>query len=275
MPINFIPATTEKSRRLPLYLTSLGYDYTERFVDRPEGYNDFQWLQTSSGQGEIILSGKTYPLTPDSGVFLYPGDPHLYHPTTDLWQTEWLTFNGKNAAAIIYELGFHKSGLYHINDQQQLSHTIRQGYLLSSASGEYRDLDTAGFLFNFLIQIRKHAQEKHSPTMAGQYQRLAPIMTYLDTHFSEPLALDMLAAIINVSPQYLCTLFKNVTGNRPALHVNQLRINKAKEMMLLHPELTIAHIAKTVGFESPSYFSAVFKKHENQTPGQFISLHRT
>ncbi len=274
MPINFIPGTTEKSRRLPLYLTSLGYDYTERVVDRPEGYNDFQWLQTSSGQGEIVLSGKTYPLTPESAVFLYPDEPHVYYPTTELWQTEWLTFNGKNAAAIIYNLGYHKSGLYDIKDRKQLSTSIRNGYKLCNASGEFRDLDTAGYLFNFLIQIRKYTQERHTPTMTGQYQRLAPVISHLDNHFTEPLELDTLAGLIDVSPQYLCTLFKNVTGNRPALYVNQLRINKAKEMMLLHPDKTIAQVAKIVGFESPSYFSAIFKKYESITPGQFIGLHR-
>lgn len=274
MPINFIPSTTEKSRRLPLYLTSLGYDYTERIVDRPEGYNDFQWLQTSSGQGEVMLNGQAHPLTTEMGIFLYPGDPHLYYPTTDHWQTEWLTFNGKNATAIIYELGFRKSGLYHIKDLETLSKNIRTGYHLSSASGEFKDLDTAGFLFDFLIKIQKFTQERHSPTTTGQYQRLAPVIAHLEANFSQPLVLDELAAMIDISPQYLCTLFKNVTGNRPALYVNQLRLNKAKEMMLLQPELTIAQVAKYVGFDSPSYFSAVFKKHETLTPGQFISLHR-
>lgn len=275
MQSTLFPVINEKTKLLPLFLTSIGYDYNEIQVDRPQGYVDFQWLQTTQGEGELRLAGKKYILNKDTGVFLYPDEPHYYSPISDQWVTEWMTFNGKDAANIAYGLGFHTSGISQLSDLDRLSKQIRRGYSIAVSAGEYRGLDTANYLFDTLTQIVKSTKPLHRVSYSGQYNRLSPIINHLEGHYHLPLDLRALAESIDVSPQYLCTLFKNVTGNRPALYLNHLRINKAKELMLIHPEKTIAEIAFTVGFESPSYFSAIFKRHEDMTPGQFIALHRS
>lgn len=274
MPVSFLPTKHPNNRRLPLYMTSIGYHYTERIVDRPQGYDDFQWLHTASGHGELLLDGKTYPLPPGTGIFLYPDVPHVYYPTSDQWETEWLAFNGKGAAAIVSDFGLQSSGIFTLKESHTLMEAIRKGYRLSLSAGEFQGLDLAGFLFDFLVRIGKDTIPQDRTAVTGHYDRLSPVLDYLDDHYKEPCELDTLATMIQVSPQYLCTLFKNVTGTRPAVYINQLRLNKAKELMLIHPELTIGAIAGKVGYDSPSYFSSVFKKYESITPGQFIARHR-
>lgn len=275
MQTTLFPVLSEKAKQMPIYLTSIGFDYNEGHVDRPEGYADFQWLHTTKGEGEVLLGGKKHLLTSGKGVFLYPGESHNYYPTSEHWITEWITFNGKEAAVLAYGLGFHASGISEVINLNHLSAQIRKGYELLNTSSEFRALDSANYIFDSLVQITKFTHSLHSASTSGQYNRLSPIISYLEDHYHLPMELNILASMIDVSPQYLCGLFKSVTGTRPALYLNQLRINKAKELMLIHPGKTIAEVAVEVGYESPSYFGAIFKKHENQTPGQFISLHRS
>lgn len=275
MPLSFLPTNHSNTENFPLYLTSIGYDYVEKTVERPQGYNDFQWLHTASGQGALLLEGKTYTLDEGSGVLLFPDVPHHYHPLTDDWHTEWLTFNGKTAGAILHGFGHTKSGLYSLRDRTPLSLAIKKGYQLSVSKGEFLPLDIAGYIFDFFITMGKVAVPFKQPKVSGHYDKIAPVLAYLETHYHEPTDLNALAAMVQISPQYLCTLFKKVTGTRPALYINHLRLNKAKALMLIHPEMTIAHIAGVVGFDSPSYFSALFKKYEHQTPGAFIARHRS
>ncbi len=276
MQVTFFTTNDQQSKELPIYLTSIGYDYEELYVDRPYGYDDFQWIQTIEGSGTLYIDQKKYTLIPGQGMFLYPNKAHKYEAKVNgEWITEWLSFSGRDIAQLVNAIGFHSSGVFDIHDTQHIGQLIREIYNLSVSSNPYKHLDTSNLLYSFLVQLYKGTTSLHHTSTANYYTRLAPVIAYLDNHINEPMELSSLAGMIDVSPQYLCTLFKKVTGSRPALYVNHLKLNKAKEMMLLYPNKTIAAIAKDVGFESPSYFSALFKKYENQTPQQFIALHRS
>ena len=275
MQATLFPIISDKALKLPLYLTSIGHKYNEVHVDRPRGYAHYQWLHTAQGSGQLKIGPKTYELKPGIGVFLHPNIPHQYFQTSDPWITEWFTFDGNSANSIVKDLDFNQSSVYELSHLDDLSTLIHSGYNLANSNSEHRHLDLASYIFDTLVQIAKYARPLDQANQSSQYDRLAPIINYLETSYSQPLDRAYLTEMIGVSPQYLCTLFQNVTGNRPSLYLNQLRINKAKELMLTHPDQTIANIATMVGFESPSYFSAVFKRHENQTPGAFIRLHRS
>lgn len=275
MQATLFPVISDKALKLPLYLTSIGHSYKEVHVDRLTGYDHFQWLHTVQGSGQLKLGHKTYDLTPGHGVFLHPNVPHQYYQTSEPWITEWFTFNGRSANRIVKDLGFTQSSVYELKRPKEIASLILKGYDLANSNNEHRYLDLASYIFDTLVQIAKFTHPLHQSNQSSLYNRLFPVIDYLEASYNQPLDMANLAEMIGVSPQYLCTLFQNVTGNRPSLYLNQLRINKAKELMLIHPDKTIAQIAAMVGFESPSYFSSVFKRHEQHTPGEFIRLHRS
>ena len=49
MPIYFY----QTNQQLPLSLESIGNDWTQDDVARPDGYPYFHWLQTEQGEGRI------------------------------------------------------------------------------------------------------------------------------------------------------------------------------------------------------------------------------
>lgn len=275
MQTTLFPIISDKALKLPLYLTSIGHSYKEVYVDRPTGYEHYQWLHTIQGSGQLIIGHKNYELKPGYGVFLHPNVPHQYYQTSEPWMTEWFAFNGRSANRIVNDLDFNHSNVYELTHLEDLSKLIQKGYDLANSNSEYRHLDLTSYIFDTLVQIAKSARPFDQINSNNQYDRLSPVIDYLEVNYHQPLDLVHLTSIIGVSPQYLCTLFKNVTNNRPSLYLNQLRINKSKELLLTYPKKTIAQIAFMVGFESPSYFSSVFKRHEQQTPGEFIRLYRS
>jgi len=270
----YFPLQDLTSGSLPIYLSSIGYDYVEGHMHRPDGYSRYQWVHTTSGEGELSLHGRLYSLPVGHGMFLYPNVPHTYYPKSNQWITEWLSFDGKDIAQLVDAIGFHSSGVYQLDYLDQFKNHLREGYRLATSTNQYSSLDMSAFLYNFLIELIKNVKPLHKTSRSNQYDKLLPVLLYLDVHYSQPMVLEILAELIQVSPQYLCTLFKKVFNTRPSAYLNHLRINKAKEIMLTQPHKSISQIAKEVGIESPSYFSALFKKHEGKTPNDFISLHR-
>jgi AraC family transcriptional regulator, transcriptional activator of pobA len=73
---------------------------------------------------------------------------------------------------------------------------------------------------------------------------------------------------LNISPTYLRSLLKTLTGQTTQQHIHDKLIEKAKEK-LSTTELSISEIAYQLGFEHLQSFSKLFKKKTNQSPMEF------
>lgn len=73
---------------------------------------------------------------------------------------------------------------------------------------------------------------------------------------------------LNVSPTYLRSLLKTLTGLNTQQHIHEKLIEKAKEK-LSTTDLTVSEIAYELGFEHMQSFSKLFKEKTNQSPLAF------
>lgn len=81
-------------------------------------------------------------------------------------------------------------------------------------------------------------------------------------------SLDSISDILNINASYFSMLFKKSFGINFVDYLTALRINAAKEL-LADPFLTAAEVANMVGYESPNYFTRVFKKNTGLTPTEY------
>jgi AraC-like DNA-binding protein len=77
-----------------------------------------------------------------------------------------------------------------------------------------------------------------------------------------------IAESLNISPSYLSSLLKVLTGQSTQQHIHDKLIEKAKEK-LSTTDLSISEIAYELGFEHPPSFSKFFKFKTNESPLQF------
>jgi len=77
-----------------------------------------------------------------------------------------------------------------------------------------------------------------------------------------------LAESLHVSPDYLSSLLKALTGLNTQQHIHQKLIDKAKEK-LSTTGLSVSEIAYQLGFGYPQSFSKLFKTKTNQSPLEF------
>jgi len=76
------------------------------------------------------------------------------------------------------------------------------------------------------------------------------------------------AAALHVSPGYLSSLLKVLTGQSTQQHIHEKLIEKAKAQ-LSTTSLTVSEIAYGLGFEHPQSFSKLFKSKTNVSPLEF------
>lgn len=77
-----------------------------------------------------------------------------------------------------------------------------------------------------------------------------------------------ISSLLNVSPNYLSSLLKVLTGQSTQHHIHNKLIEKAKEK-LSTTELSISEIAYELGFEHSQSFSKFFKTKTNYSPSEF------
>jgi AraC-like DNA-binding protein len=98
--------------------------------------------------------------------------------------------------------------------------------------------------------------------------RLKRVVDYIDANLGEPITLADLAAATVLSPMHFAAQFRMSTGVRPHEYLLRRRIERAREL-LLQPGLSIVDIALTVGFQTQSHFTTVFKRFVGDTPHQW------
>jgi len=95
--------------------------------------------------------------------------------------------------------------------------------------------------------------------------RLRRVAHYIQQNLDKDLPLAELAAVVYMSPYHFARLFKDSTGLPPHRFVVRQRIARARGV-LATPELSIAQVARMVGFRTPSHFTTVFRHVLGVTP---------
>jgi AraC family transcriptional regulator len=101
--------------------------------------------------------------------------------------------------------------------------------------------------------------------------QLKIVTEYIQEHLDHNLNLDLLASLINISPHYFASLFKQSTGTSPHKYITNCRLTKAK-ILLRQNNLAIAFICQEVGFKNQSHFTRVFRQHYRITPKAYQNL---
>lgn len=97
---------------------------------------------------------------------------------------------------------------------------------------------------------------------------LQELHDWLPGHLTADLSVDALARRVGLSPRQFARLFRTETGRTPAAHVEDLRIERAKQL-LATTDLVIATVARRCGFGTVETLHRAFRRVTGVTPDQY------
>ena len=266
------PVVGEESG-LPMYLLGAGARDQEFHFIREDGYPNYQIIYCVRGSGVLKLDGVETPIREGDGFYLPPNVPHEYYPTEDIWETHWITFDGRECKAVLDFIGLDKAKPIRIHDINSIDAIFKKILYLMKTNYYYSGCQCSAHLYQFLIELNRVMNVQTGAKDGAKLNQLTPVIEYIDNNYNRDLTLSELSELIDLSPQYLCRLFKECLNMRPFEYLARKRISQAKHM-LLENNLNVNEIAREVGYNDCSYFCAVFKKHEMLSPAEFRSLHK-
>jgi len=103
----------------------------------------------------------------------------------------------------------------------------------------------------------------------GEADLIKAVGLYLKENYRQPYSLERLADAFGCKSAYLLRLYRRATGSTPTQDLIRLRIEKAKRLLVGHPQLEVKQVAGAVGYEDPLYFYRLFKRETGLNPSAF------
>ena len=85
---------------------------------------------------------------------------------------------------------------------------------------------------------------------------------------NETLSVKDISDHVFLSTSYVCTFFKNETGQTLNQYLTEYRMEKAKQL-LSDPRYKITDISSRVGYSDGNYFGKSFKKYTGFSPSEY------
>lgn len=239
-------------------------------VDKGRELNEYQMLYNVEGKGVFESTTHSKVEVNEGDVFLlFPGEWHSYRPDpTTGWKQYWIGFKGRNMDDRVRS-GFLSSQkpLYHIGYSPQIINLYKDAMKAATEEKAYMQQLLAGIV-NHLIGLI-YALERNIILNKNQHHvdMMLKAQQCIRESLESTLSIQDIADKMGVSYSKFRKLFKEYTGLSPATYQQDLKLQRAKEL-LTTTNLSIKEIAYRLNFDSPDYFSAKFKIKTGRKPSE-------
>ena len=250
-------------------------------------YHDFcEITYVEAGFGTYFINGISYDVEPGDIIIFNQVEPHGWIVTERSMDVLVLTFapevvsdpmrsSDDGYMKPFFYLGSHFRNLISASDER--TDYIRE--IMEDIAGEsrhkekgYEGMIKADLVRIITLLIRHYENENPSTDISltekkRSMKRLEQAIYYINSHYSDALALEDVASRAYMSPNYFSSYFKSVTGRGFSEYVTKLRLNKVQELFLT-TDRSVSSIAMECGFRNMSNFYRLYKKHVGPLPGK-------
>lgn len=277
-----------KGVRFPYRLTHINQPSPNGYLVFPHWHEHIEFIQVKSGRALITIESHQIEIKEKDIVFINSGQIHAVEAISgvhssigglifDKFFLENITGGIESRYLYIAYLNGHHQHVYsayhpiwtELNECMKVSseeYVVRDiCYEMKIKACIYRMI--AAILRNYKQHNLDREHDKQVQ-VEQHFAKIGPVLDYIERHIAEPLYLEPLSSLINMSPFHFSRFFKKITGITLTEYIRSTRIGLAKKL-LIDRELSVTEIAETTGFCDIQYFGKVFKRETGVSPSQF------
>lgn len=269
-------------------------DADKHFYEKLHQHPQWQLTWIKEGRGQLMV-GDYLGRFESGDLYLFSANmPHVFRSDSEYFDPESEKYSlgltlffdfealGKSFMEVEEFSGLHQwllqtKGCYAIKGKAQAEIVDRL-----SDFGEKEGLEK----FLTALQILRNLQSRKSLILLNKIisqkdytetegKRMGQVMSFILSQSQNPVTLQEVADVANLSKEAFCRFFKERTGKTFTEFLMQVRIHQACQL-LQETDLSISQIAFQCGFQNLSYFNRAFKKIQGETPKTYRErLNRT
>ena len=252
-----------RSEMLPFYLISFGeFSCDSQYFTEREGLDNYLFLGTIKGCGELTAHGKKVSLPAGSGAVIHCLPYQLYKTKEETWEFFWFHFSGTGADAMVRMMNAGGLKVFHWENRENRFEELKW---YASRLGKRSDLDMSLWIHSFLCSI---AVGERASQEENDREEITKAAAFIRERFWQPLSVRELAQESALSEFHFIRKFKSFVGQTPYEYLTLVRVNKAKELLALTSD-SVSEVAEQVGYSDAKGLISNFKKQTGTTPAKF------
>lgn len=223
-----------------------------------------------------IFSGTGYLYIKHKMVSLQTGDFYVLNPMVEYYLQQdssaylhYLIIE-LNIYKQVYPLQYSPHGYHQVKGHRFLYEKIFHTILaiikaIDPVPDFYLDYWVKGLLF---LSYRCNVDLNGHGELALSHPEILKSKRYIDNNYTEPISLEALANLVNLSPSYFSRKFQEEIHESPRQYWLKKRLEHA-EKLIKNTKIPLNKIAKQVGFNNYSHFSNQYKNKYGLSPRAF------
>lgn len=242
----------------------------------------FQLLYIEGGTGQVSFDGAIHPFQTPCAIMVPPGFNHGFAFSRDIVGhivtilSPHMPFIGDGSGGVMAKWLMHPQliSMKGAGDENLalLSSLLRQVQDEFHTRKPYKNSLLESLVQAAFVYVLRHAYssklvEQEDRQIYG-HARIERLQELIDRHYREHKPVSFYAKLLGVSSTHLNRTVKQLTGRTTQDMVASRLIETAKRDLIAMPS-SVQHIAYSLGFSDPAYFSRFFLKMTSETPRTF------
>jgi len=244
-----------------------------------------------TGSLEFELNQHIHHLSPNTLTITRPWIPHrLGNPNIDssklhwfiidvevrqphqewIWP-DWIILNKENLNTLTNILRRNEQPVWKVGPEIKKCF-VQIGHHIKENKKAFLDSKIKILINEILILLLElFTQEKPllNDSLIKSQRSVAIFLKDLDSMLTEHWSLKKMAEYCGLGSTQFSKYCHEITNSTPMNYLTQLRIKKARDLIIQHTNKSITEIAFDCGFSSNQYFTQVFKKHYKIAPMEY------
>ncbi|MDP4133743.1 MAG: AraC family transcriptional regulator [Bacillota bacterium] len=236
---------------------------------REHGRADYHILYIKQGYCYVKLDGQLKKAGEGSIVLFRPGQVQEYSfYAKDNSVSFYIHFSGKDCESILERLNFGNDSILYIGRNKLYEETFLRMTREYHLKQYMYNFFCSSMLLELLCIISRSLESRRNNVTFQNEQRINEACRIIYENYNKNISVNNLAAMSFLSVSRFSHLFEKITGFPPITFMANIRIEKAREMLLLS-DMTISEIALTTGYSNQNYFCRIFKKKIGYSPTEY------
>lgn len=247
--------------------------YLDRDRDFSEEAHSHEFLEVifiTDGMGRVLINGEEKAVTRGDLVIYNAGVTHRERAERDdPFSMLFAAYDGLKITSLPQNSLIPASGgcIFPTGDMYG-AFSDALGSVIRELEGEepfYTEIvqSLSETLIHLILRLISRAPD--SPGIIGTGRIIDTALTYIDTHYSEKISLEDIAAACYTNKYYLSHIFTQEEGMSVWKYILKKRI-LSSTVLLSDGRLSVEDVAALVGFGDPGYYCRVFKSSTGMTP---------
>lgn len=240
----------------------------------PHYHLDFHIALVTDGVQRQSFKGESLLLTPGTIQLMPAGEVHDGNAA----EAESYTLQTfRLDPSLLASVGEQVTGKHHFPSQaavvlQDAGLARRLRGLHSTISGALAEpLETETHLLDLFDSLFSRLRQPAPQVIAGRltHSQLQRVRDFMEANLAEKVALEELAALVNLDRFRFLKQFKGAVGMTPHAWLLRLRLETALKLIQARAEISMTDLAHAVGFFDQSHFTHAFRAAYGTTPARF------